>query len=93
VLYDRGQGFNIGLSFPPDRVPYLGMWVNEGGWEGQYNIAPEPATGAMDRPDAAKEWGMNSVLKPGEPYWWYLTVSAAAGGKARRVGENGEIVM
>ena len=93
LLYDRGHRLNIGLSFPADTVPYLGMWVNEGGWEGQYNIAPEPATGGMDSVDAAKKWGMNSVLKPGEPYRWHLNISAAGGEKARRVMENGEIEM
>jgi galactose mutarotase-like enzyme len=76
-LYDRENGLNIGLSFPVETVPYLGMWVNEGGWEGQYNIAPEPATGAMDSVEASKTWGMNSVLKPGEPYRWYLNIEVA----------------
>ena len=32
------------------------MWLNEGGWDGQYNIAPEPATAAMDSITASKLW-------------------------------------
>lgn len=79
ILYDRIKKLNIGLTFPEDRVPYLGVWVNEGGWEGQYNIAPEPATGAMDRIDFARIWGMNSVLKAKESMEWYLNVSFKEG--------------
>ena len=43
------------------------MWLNEGGYAGQYNIAPEPATAAMDRIDASKLWGMGSTLAPEKP--------------------------
>ncbi|MFC1538673.1 hypothetical protein ACFL6H_04555 [Candidatus Latescibacterota bacterium] len=92
ILFDKEKKINIGLSFPKEKVPYLGMWVNEGGWERQYNIAPEPATGGMDRVDAAKKWGMNSVLKPGEQYRWHLNISASEGEKAQKVTDDGEIV-
>ena len=81
------------MSYPVEKVPYLGMWVNEGGWEGQYNIAPEPATGGMDRVDAAKIWGMNSVLKGNEYYEWYLNISVSEGEKACKIKENGEFVI
>jgi hypothetical protein len=63
VLHDPERLLNIGLAWPVDQVPYLGVWVNEGGWSGQYNVAPEPATAAMDRVDFSKAWGANSVLK------------------------------
>ncbi len=93
ILYDGKKRINIGMSYPVEKVPYLGMWVNEGGWEGQYNIAPEPATGGMDRVDAAKIWGMNSVLKGNEYYEWYLNISVSEGEKACKIKENGEFVI
>ena len=68
-------GLTVRLAFPIEEVPYLGMWVNEGGWKGHYNVAPEPATGAMDRVDAAKTWGMNSVLPARQSKTWRLKIS------------------
>ena len=92
ILYDRKKSLNIGMCFPKEKVSYLGVWVNEGGWEGQYNMAPEPATGAMDRVDFAKMWGMNSVLPPHGRYEWHLYISVKAGKKAGGMKENGEFV-
>jgi hypothetical protein len=71
-------------------VPYLGVWLNEGGWEGQYNIAPEPATGAMDRIDFSRMWGMNSVLKGRQTVSWHLCITAMTGRKPSGMRENGE---
>jgi len=89
ILYDNSKHLNIGMSFPKENVPYLGIWVNEGGWDGQYNIAPEPATGGMDRVDFAKMWGLNSVLKTHETQTWYLNISLKEGGKMGAVNEEG----
>ena len=73
-VIDNKKGISITLNYPKEKVPYLGIWVNEGGWGDQYNIALEPATGAMDRVDVAKLWGMNSVLKPYEIFKWNLEI-------------------
>ncbi|MHC4443722.1 MAG: aldose epimerase family protein [Planctomycetota bacterium] len=73
-LYDKVRKLKMTMEFPPEKVPYLGMWLNEGGFENQYNIAPEPATGAMDRIDMAKTWGMSSVLQPKESREWWLNI-------------------
>ena len=40
ILRDETKKLSIGVSFPKDTVPYLGMWLNEGGYAGQFNIAP-----------------------------------------------------
>ena len=88
-LYDQNLKLNIGMSFPKEKVPYLGMWVNEGGWDGQYNIAPEPATGGMDRVDFSKMWGMNSVLKAQESVTWFFNISLKEGEKMCTLNEEG----
>lgn len=79
LLYDPAHRLNIGLVFPKETVPYLGMWVNAGGWGDQYVIAPEPASGAMDRVDAAKLWGMNSVLPAHGSRSWFLQIVLQTG--------------
>jgi hypothetical protein len=92
VLFDPRRKLNIGMVFPIEQVPYLGMWLNEGGYMGQYNIAPEPATAGMDRIDCAKLWGMNSVLGARKTLEWHLIISVGEGDKARGVQENGEFI-
>ncbi|HUT65209.1 MAG TPA: hypothetical protein VMZ05_03560 [Spirochaetota bacterium] len=83
ILYNPIKKLSIGMTWPRDRVPYLGVWVNEGGWADQYNIAPEPATGAMDRVDFSKMWGMSSVLRAGEAREWLLAISVREGDRPR----------
>jgi galactose mutarotase-like enzyme len=83
ILHNPGAKLNIGMAWPPETVPYLGMWVNEGGWADQYNVAPEPATGGMDRVDAAGMWGMNSVLRGGETLQWWLSITVSEGERPR----------
>jgi galactose mutarotase-like enzyme len=77
VLYDPNTKLAVCLTFPPKQVPYLGMWVNEGGWNGHYNVAPQPATGTMDRIDTANACGMNSRLRAKECKTWFLTISVS----------------
>ena len=89
ILHDPRTGLDIGMTYPPDRVPYLGMWLNEGGFAGQYNIAPEPATAAMDRIDFARMWGMGSVLAPDAVHEWDLVITLGQGSEPRGMDRNG----
>lgn len=65
------------MEFPARYVPYLSLWINEGSFHGLHTLAPEPCTGAYDRPDRAKRAGMNSVLPAGGTYSWYLRFSVS----------------
>jgi hypothetical protein len=70
-------GLSVTLSFSPDRVPYLGMWFNQGGWAGQYNIAPEPCTAAMDRVDLSRLWQAGSSIDPLSTWEWDLAIEVS----------------
>jgi len=59
------------LSFPVQTVPYLGVLLGNGLHIGNCAIV-EPCTGAFDRPDRAKAFGRNSVLKAKGDLKWYL---------------------
>ena len=83
ILHEPAARLNIGLAWPAGQVPYLGLWVNEGGWFGQYNVAPEPATGAMDRVDFSRMWGMGGVLPAGQARQWWLTITVRQGSEPR----------
>jgi galactose mutarotase-like enzyme len=93
MLHDKEKSLTVGMSYPVEKVPYLGVWLNEGGWEGQYNIAPEPATGAMDRIDFSRMWGMNSVLKGRQTLSWHLCISVMIGEKPSGMRETGDFTM
>ena len=71
----KSDGTTIKLSYPKDRVPYLGIWINEGDFKEYYNIALEPCTGSFDRPDIAKMHKRNSVLKAKDEYQWFLNIN------------------
>ncbi len=74
TLIDPVNGLQIRVSFPVDQVPYLGIWINEGGWGNQNNVGIEPATAAMDDPFTARRFGMAGGLTGGETKNWYLEI-------------------
>ncbi len=85
MLFDPGKRLTVGMAFPEREVPYLGMWLNEGGWADQYNIAPEPCTAAMDRVDFSKMWGMSSSLAAGSEKTWFLNIALSEGTRKKHI--------
>ncbi len=83
ALHHTDTGEALGFAWPAAVVPYLGVWVTEGGLDGLYHVALEPATGAMDRPDVARQWGRGWVLPARGYREWYLTLAI---GQVERVG-------
>jgi len=59
------------ISFPVSTVPYLGILMNEGGWDNLYNIIIEPCSVCYDRPDMAKKYGQVSKVEASGIYCWY----------------------
>lgn len=67
--YPDGAGFRLTFG-PREALPYMGVWVNEGGFHGLQCIAPEVCTSAFDRPDVAKLYGKCAVLEGyGKAHW------------------------
>jgi hypothetical protein len=62
------------VSFPVNTVPYLGILMNESGWDGLYNIIIEPCTICYDRPDVAKKFGQVSIVKGLGVYSWHIEI-------------------
>jgi len=63
------------LSFSADTVPYLGILMNEEGWDGLYNIIVEPCSVCYDRPDVAKKHGQRSVVRGKSGIRWTMEIS------------------
>jgi hypothetical protein len=57
ALYDPESGDFVAFTFSPEQVPYVGVWINQGGWplegEPSFNVALEPCMGYPDRLDIA----------------------------------------
>ncbi len=54
------------LRFSPEQLPYLGFWITNGGYRGEFNFAFEPASGYCDTLGKAAETGTLPLLEPGE---------------------------
>lgn len=81
----------IALSFPVERVQYLGIWVNEGGFDNQYNIALEPCIGSLDQIDIAKINNKVGRLPAKSKYEWYLNLTVDKKERIDFVNEKGII--
>lgn len=65
------------LSFDYDetKLPYLGVWLNNGGFQGIYNLAPEPCTAPFDAPDRAAKRGYESKLPGGSVFAFDMKIN------------------
>ncbi|MGL4651676.1 MAG: hypothetical protein ACRC1H_19870 [Caldilineaceae bacterium] len=66
------RGFKLKVAWPAASVPYLGVLVDEGGWDDLYSIFLEPATATFDRPDLARLRGECATVPGNSVYRWYL---------------------
>ena len=91
AVYNPETKDAVALSFPLEKVPYLGLWVNEGGYHGQYNVALEPCTGAFDRVDIASKCDRISVLPAKGVHTWHLGLTAGQVEAVRGVDPDGRL--
>lgn len=73
-ISDPATGEALTFRFPADRVPYLAVWANYGGFGGNYQIALEPATGRMDELAHAVGRGEVALVPARGVYRWHLDV-------------------
>ena len=66
------------MNFPVDKVPYVGIWINEGGFfegKGSFNMALEPCTGCPDKLETAIQRGEHALIKGGAKNSWSLDIN------------------
>ncbi len=73
-IKDFERGIKTSLLFSPQELPWLGIWVNEGGWHNGYNIGIEPSTCWLDSPKDAIEAGRASFLDAREHRTWSVKI-------------------
>lgn len=82
----------LGLSFPVAKIPYLGIWISEGGLDGHYHLALEPASGCFDGVDIATQWNRISQIKAKTTEQWHLNISVAQKDTINSISEQGDII-
>jgi hypothetical protein len=92
ILHDPKTRDTVGFAWPVAQVPYLGMWVNEGGWADIYHMAFEPCTAPFDRWDIARLWGRLPVIPPSGSLHWELRLTVGQSDNPRRVKGDGTIL-
>ena len=65
-IYYPHKDVTYKLYFDKDIMPYIGFWVTEGGFRGDYNCALEPTNGFYDGIDIAVREEKIFTLKTGE---------------------------
>jgi len=89
ALHNSLSGETIGLSYPTERLPYLGVW--EGIINDTYVTALEPVTGALDRLDVAKLAGKAGVIKARSEYEWFLNLTFETVNEINTINPDGYI--
>ena len=88
-LEDRERGRAIALTFDRGRLPYVGVWINQGGWPvngpGAFNVALEPTCGFPDLLDVAVERGHAATVGPGEAREWDVELVFGSAGSVREL--------
>ena len=77
LLYPNGEF--IGFLFPAKKLPYLGLWVNEGGWYNLHHVALEPSTSQVDRVDVAEGLKACGVAPGNGTFEWDISIIVGKG--------------
>jgi len=89
ALRNTSSGETIGLSYPVDKLPYLGVW--EGIINDQYITALEPVTGSLDRLDVSRLAGKAGVIKAKSNYKWFLNLTIETVSEINNIDRDGFI--
>lgn len=76
VRYDSGF---LSFRVPEDKIPYLGVWINNGEFQSIYNMALEAASVPLDAPGRAAEAGYDvPVIPPAGTFTFTLALEWTA---------------
>lgn len=70
--YLFGDSTSLLVKYTVKVLPYLGIWINKGGFKKIYSITIEPCSGIMDRIDIAKKLKKNSILQSYGTIKWIM---------------------
>lgn len=65
VVYPS-RDISVNIHFDKNKLPFLGFWITEGGFRGDYNCALEPTNGYYDNIETAERENSLFILKEDE---------------------------
>lgn len=74
VKYRNGERLLFELD--EKKLPYLGIWLNNGEFQDIYTVTPEPCTVPFDAPDRAARRGLTSVIAPRTSFSFEIKITA-----------------
>ena len=74
-LRHPSSGATLTLSFPVERLPYLGVVVDEGGSGPRFYSLLEPCSAPFDRLDLSRKYTSESQVAAKSTCTWFLTFS------------------
>lgn len=74
-IYYPDNDIKVRIDWDTKILPYLGFWVTEGGFRGDYNCALEPSSGYYDSVSKAYKNKSLWILKPGEEKSFEISIS------------------
>lgn len=63
------------MEYDKDKIPYVGVWMNNGSFKGFPCATPEPCTVAFDKVSEGDKRGMHSVIAPFGSFDFTLKIS------------------
>lgn len=75
----RGNGPDLLIRYDADRLPYVGLWMNNGTFKGMYSAAVEMCTAPFDSPGKAEARGYPVDLPGGKSLLFRLSFSSVPG--------------
>ncbi len=78
-VYYPTNDLSCRIYFEKDKLPYLGLWITEGGFRGDYNFALEPSTGFYDSIGKAEKNHKLQSLHPGENLEFQIKIEITNG--------------
>ncbi|MEK5445275.1 hypothetical protein [Paenibacillus sp. FSL R7-0331] len=78
-LYGEHSGDFLCLTVPADKVPYLGIWVDEGMFNDRVTCALEPGIGYYDSLDMAMRNGTARLIPPRSFFSWHMELTLGNG--------------
>ncbi|TLS54050.1 hypothetical protein FE782_01490 [Paenibacillus antri] len=78
-LYEGDDGEYLSMEWAPEELPYLGVWIDEGGFNDRAVCALEPSNGFYDKLSDAAARGMTLRIPPDGAAAWRLDVRLGRG--------------
>ncbi|MFY0571520.1 hypothetical protein ACN28E_47880 [Archangium lansingense] len=83
ALHDAARGSRVTFRFDPVELPFLGVWLCQGGWPSSrpgrhFTVALEPCNGMPDALDAAAARGTCVTLEGGGRTQWSLELEVSS---------------